>query len=464
MQRPAPQIPPLRHCSQWFKRIASIPLGLCAIRPLNARTTSRKGLKAGRKPCWGKIGRNKIGWGKTAVLSDLEMRANTHMGMTFSHLLPGIAKFAAAAVTPWFSVDSAFFRNAIVLLLAFIFLGAAVAVIIRKARPSTSDPAFRPSVKAIKRRAKSRGQSTDWNMLQTLQLAIDEGSASLEFDIAGPHQPAANLSALSPAKANPPAETWQPAEARHIDKVAAADSSNATLPGAPPLPSALPEFELPPPVAPESAQKMHRETPSPWDETASSLMAAFAGPETGHESRPLTRSIAENAKEAAQRSAQNSAGNPESIHAQYPVPAPAENAPLALPRLSELRGMCFSQALRELDRAKRPAQPTPGPNLEIDALLRAIEPFESLIMQMESVTPQTENTGTANENGAKKYPPQSDFLPVNPVVPAKARGHHGEDNGRSLPGRKPPGGIPDHMHIDQLHILPSRRGQYKKKT
>jgi hypothetical protein len=412
----------LRHCSQWFKQIASISSGLCANRPLNAGTTSRRGRKAGRKPCWGEIG-----WGETAVFSDLEMRANTHMGTTFSHLLPGIAKFAAAAVTPWYSVDSILIRNAVILLLSFVILGAAIAIIARKVRPSTADSAFRRPVK-------SQGQSADWQMLQTLEQAIDEGSANLDFDIAGPiadpDQPAVNLPALIPA------------EAPQIDKVVAADSS------------------------------------SPWDETASSLMAAFAEPETGHESRPLTRSISEDAKDTAQKSTQNSARNSEPYHAQDPAAAPEENAPLALPRLSELRGMCFSQALRELDRAKRPAQPTPGsttnPTPEIDVLLRAIAPFESLIMQMESVTPQTENTGSANEYSAKKYPPQSDFVSVKPVAPAKPRGQHGEDNGRSLPGRKPPGGVPDYLHpdhshieqshVDQMHILPSRRGQYKKKT
>jgi hypothetical protein len=441
-----------------------------SIRPLrlyasqNGCTTSRRGHKARRKPFWGEIG-----WGKTAVLSDLEMRANTHMGMTFSHLLPGIAKFAAAAITSWFSADSTLIRNSVILLLSFIILGAAVAIIARKVDPRLYVAAVRRSVKAIKRSVKSQGQSTDSQMLQTLQQAIDEGSASLDFDIAGPDQPAANLPALSSAEAKPPAEAQQIAKAPQIDKVVAADTSMAILPAASVSSAAIPESEFPPLVVPESAREMHQETPSPWHETASSLMAAFADPGTNHESLPLTRSISEVATESAQKSAQNSPRNSEPNHAQDPAPAPEENAPRALPRLSELRGMCFSQALRELDRAKRSAQPTlgstPGPTPEIDALLRAIAPFESLIMQMESVTHETENTSAANENGAKKYPPQSDFLPVKPVAPVKAHGHHGEDNGRSLPGRKPPGGVhDDQLHVDQMQILPSRRGQYKKKT
>jgi hypothetical protein len=648
----------LRHCSRWFKQIASIPSALCANGPLNAGKTSKRGRKTGRKPCWGKIGRNKIGWGKIAVLSDLELRANTHMGMTFSHLLPGIAKFAAAAVTPWQSVDSALIRNAVILLLSFVILGIAVAIIARmvdpriygsadveqllgfapivqlpefsevanevneelllrlasgidrafkdrnlghcvftgagpgvgvttvaikvremletlgkaaviagaaQTSPSTlggnhepariadhlrippqfisdangvrreiiiadaaplidsveaehlvrsadctilviesgvttraqlravantlqrikapavgfvlnrvrlakADPAFRRSLKAMKRRVKSQGQSTDWQMLQTLQLAIDEGSASLDFDVAGPiaesGQPAVNQPAPSPA------------EAPQVEKIAKADTQQAIHLSEPALSAALPELELPPHAVQESAQEMQQETPLPWDETASNLMAAFADPETGHESRPQTRSISEAAEDTAQKSTLNSARNSEPYHAQHPAPAPEEKAPLALPRLSELRGMCFSQALRELDRAKRPAQPTPGsttgPNPEIDVLLRAIAPFESLIMQMESVTPQTENIGAANENATKKYPPQSAFVSVKPVAPAKPRGQRDEDNGRSIPGRKPPGGVPDYLHldhsqidqshVDQMHILPSRRGQYKKKT
>ncbi len=291
-------------------------------------------------------------------------------------------------------------------------------------------------------------------MRQTLQLAIDEGSASLDFDIVGPV-----------------------AKTPQIDKVVSADTSQAIYPTTSVSSAAIPESELAPAVVPDFATKMHQETPSPWDETASSLMAAFSGPETGHEPRPLTRSIGEVATESAPKSAQNSARKSEPYDAQDPAPVPEVNAPLALPRLSELRGMCFSQALRELDRAKRSSQSTPGattdptPGLtpgstpEIDALLRAIAPFESLIMQMESIAHETENTGAATDNGATKYPPQSEFVSAEPVASGKVHGHHGEDNGRSLPGRKPPGGVrDDQLHVDQMHILPSRRGQYKKKT
>jgi hypothetical protein len=409
-----------------------------SIRPLRQQASQRphnieKGPQSRAQIMLGQIRPEQDRLGKAAFLSDLETRANTHMGMTFSHLLPGIAKFAAATIAPWFSVDSTLIRNAVILLLSFVILAVAVAIIARKMRQSTAASAFRRSVKAIRGRVEKQRPSTDWQMLQSLEQAIDKGSASLDFDVAGRiadpgiadrDQHASNFPALSPAE---------------------------------PKPSA----------APESAWEMLQETPLSWDETASSLMAAFAQPETVHESRSLTRSTDEGAAETALRSAQNSARNSEPYLAQGPTPAREENASLALPRLSELRGMCFSQALRDLDRAKRHAQPTLGPTLdlnpaptpEIDALLRAIAPFESLIMQMESATHETENTDAANENGAKKYPPESDFLSVEPVALSKARGQHGEDNGRSLPERKPPGGVPD-----QMQILPSRRGQYKKKT
>lgn len=407
--------------------------------------------------------------GKTAFLSDLETRANTHMGMTFSHLLPGIAKFAAAAMTSWFSVNSTLIRNSIILLLSFIILAAAVAIIALDVDPRIYVAAVRRSISANKRRVMRQGQSTNLQMLQTLEHAIDKGSASLDLDVAGPiadpiadtDQYAANRPALSSAEAKPPAKALQ------IEKVAEPDTQHAIHLSEPVLPSELPELVLPPAVALESAQEMHQDTPLSWDETASNLMGAFAEQKTGHKSRPLTRSISEDATEFEPNSARNS----EPYHAQDPAPAPEESAPLALPRLSELRGMCFSQALRDLDRAKRSAQPTPGstpgptpgpdagPTPEIEVLLRAIAPFESLMMQMESATHGTENTDAANENGTKKYPPRSDFLSVEPVTPSKVRGHHGEDNGRSLPERKPPGAVPD-----QMQILPSRRGQYKKKT
>ncbi len=79
------------------------------------------------------------------------------MEIAFSRLLPGFAGFAAAVVTPWFSIDSTLIRIAVILLLSLVILGPTVAFVARKVRPSAAGSAFQRFVKAIKRPVKGHG-------------------------------------------------------------------------------------------------------------------------------------------------------------------------------------------------------------------------------------------------------------------------------------------------------------------
>ena len=205
----------------------------------------------------------------------------------------------------------------------------------------------------------------------------------------------------------------------------------------------------------------HMEIPSPLAELALQLDNALPEPKPDANIEPKIEHspIAQSALNG------ENGTNGNGIAHQPPNPARVETARVSLPRLSELRGMRFSQALRELDKAKRSAPANAGPyslnaslagghndtpadthndpldgalNDPIDdpiseALMSAIAPFEAMFASTASAPPSS-NKGRRREDSARS--------PSEPKAPEK------ETNG----------------FIDQLHILPSRRGQYKKKS
>jgi len=332
------------------------------------------------------------------------------MGITFSHLLAGFAGFAATFATPSYSVDSSSIRNAIVLLLSFILLGVAVVI-------------FQRFIGEKGKQVPKRGQATESQMLHTLEQAIEEGRAGLELDVAA-----------SPV--------------------------------------------------------MREEIPSPTAELARQFDKALPEPKIDPESKH--GQIAQSALNGAISTNGNGFAH------QPPNPARVETARVSLPRLSELRGMRFSQALRELDKAKRTAPANAGPvslrgslndalayghndplndalNDSIndpinETLMSAIAPFEPMFASA-PLAPQARNSAAAmhengvaatKDTGAQRSPSQQTIFPTKPSLPAKSRGHREEDSERSP--REPKGpGKETNSFLDQLHILPSRRGQYKKK-
>jgi len=345
----------------------------------------------------------------------------------------------------------------------------AVGFVLNRIRLATADAAFRRSIREMSRHLRTQGQSADWQMFQTLQHAIEEGRASLDLDAATLNRPAANPPATIAIDDAP------------LELVAPPDAPVATHQATPALPGPPREPERALDSVPEPPEQTHQDqtpqvTSSPWDETASRL-AAMLEPETAHDS-------------ASQTSRNNESGSGTGESETPPgqdaaQSAPAETARLTLPRLSELRGMNFTQALRDLESARHPAPPSTG----VDVLMNAIAPFETLFTQFNSAqngvpsaaahaefdllaaTPASfsvpePGVAPGAESGtvdAKTHPPQPGFLPFKPSVPANSRGNRGEENGLTRPGQSGAGKKP-RSFLDQLQILPSRRGQYKKKT
>jgi hypothetical protein len=321
------------------------------------------------------------------------------MGMTFSHLLPGLAGFAATVFAPWYSADPGLIPIAIVLLLSLILFGVSVVV-------------FHRSLKAKGK----QGHTAESQMLQTLEQAIEKGGASLELEVVAPPKTHVEIS-------SPLAEL-----ALQFDK-------------------ALPESNTEP-------KTEHVQIPQ---------MASNGTNGTDHDG------IAHPPPNPAR---------PETAH--------VETAHVSLPRLSELRGMRFSQAIRELDKAKRSAPPNAGLasiNVSLndapadghddtlddpiddsinETLMSAIAPFESMFALTASAPQAQIGATAANRNGAQGLPSPQTFFPAKPSLPAKSRSNREEDSERSPREPKAPG-KETNSFLDQLHILPSRRGQYKKK-
>jgi hypothetical protein len=345
----------------------------------------------------------------------------------------------------------------------------AVGFVLNRVRLATSDAAFRRSIKEMSRHLPTQGQSTDWQMLQTLQNAIEEGSATLDLDAATLNRPAENPHARIVTGGAPLDKVVQPdAEVVQSDAPVAMHLAEPALPAPPREPErALDSIPEPPDQTPQD--QTHQLTWSPWDETASRF-AAMLEPETAHDPASPPSRNSESETGPAQEIAKS---------------APRETSHLTLPRLSQLRGMNFTQALRDLDSARRPAAQISG----VEVLMNAIAPFETLFTQGDSaqngvpsaaahaefdplaamqnsilfpepgVAPGAEN----GAGGAKKHPLQPNFQPTKPDLPAKSRGFRGEENGRTRPGQNGAGKKPGSF-LDQLQILPSQRGQYKKKT
>jgi hypothetical protein len=77
--------------------------------------------------------------------------------------------------------------------------------------------------------------------------------------------------------------------------------------------------------------------------------------------------------------------------------------------------------------------------------------------------PEAQNGAIAmHENGAQGRSSQQAFFPPKPSLPANTGGRRREDSARSP--REPKGPEQETgAFLEQLQILPSRRGQYKKK-
>jgi hypothetical protein len=342
------------------------------------------------------------------------------MGMTFSHLLAGFAGFTATVATAWYAADPSLIPIAIFLLLGLILAGVYVAI-------------FQRSISKNAKQISKQSQPSELQMFQTLEHAIEEGRGSLDLDVAA--SPSAHEQVPSPL-----AEL-----ALQFDKAL-------------PEPKPEPNFES---------------KPNPKID-----------PKTEHDHIP------QSALNGANSTNDNNGTNDNGIAHPPPNPAREATAHVSLPRLSELRGMRFSQALRELDKAKRTAPANVGPvspNRSLndaladrhddspnealndlfndpinEALMSAIAPFEPMFAPTASAPVAQNGANATNQNGAQGRPSLQTFFPPKPALPERRRSRREDDGGRSPRDPKAPGTETDGF-LDQLHILPSRRGQYKKK-
>ncbi len=339
----------------------------------------------------------------------------------------------------------------------------AVGFVLNRLRLATADPEFRRSIREMGKQLRKQGHATDRQMLRTLEQAIEEGRASLDLDAA--------LSPIRPAEKLP--EEIAPGVPL-FDDFSGANSPLPTNQAEPAGPAAIHGIQLVPRSLPEAANQTREEIPSPLAEIASHFDQVPPNSNAEHNETPLAVPNGPN-------------GNGTSF--EQANPAPETIAHVSLPRLSDLRGMRFSQALKELDLARHPASPSAG----IERLMSAIAPFEPMFTRIEptslksedspeaaatefdlpdslrafiaisesGVSPEANGQIAVEGPGAKVNHLNSTPLSPKPEQQATNNGR-GEEGEPSRPAQKPPR---EELAgpFEQLQILPSRRGQYKKK-
>lgn len=331
----------------------------------------------------------------------------------------------------------------------------AVGFVLNRVQLAKADPAFRRSIKEMERELRNQGQNTDWQMLRTLRSAIEEGRASLNFDTGATNQPTTAQPATTAIHAVP-FEKILHAEAE-LTIFEAYPATTAALPGPEPVPSS----------APTAAQPAHERIPWPPVETAARFDPSLLWPETRIPQFPQAMSNHSNESESEREMART---------------AMEGDTRITLPRLSELRGMHFSQALKVLDLTRHPVPPS----AEVDVLMRAIAPYEEMFAQAEhgqngvqqeaadeplaamqtfvpvpeqGIQPEAMNgigNSTADSLNVSSEPI---FLPLKPGTPLKrGRKANGNRTRRDVNcDVQIPGGV-----LDSVQILPSQRGQYKR--
>ncbi|HEY1806808.1 MAG TPA: hypothetical protein VGG45_20225 [Terracidiphilus sp.] len=353
----------------------------------------------------------------------------------------------------------------------------AVGFVLNRVRLATADPAFRRSIKESERQLRKQGHATDWQMLQTLEQAIEKGRASLDIEVAA----SSNQSASKPQEkiaSDAPTIALPPQESRRDRELASTNRNEPAVQGEVQIPQDGQRWHAEPPMqaSEEIPFQARKEIPSSLARIAAQFNHIHPEPQIERTQVPPAAPSALNGNGASCEPASA---------------APEKTLRVSLPRLSELRGMRFSQALRELDHGKRPEQPNAG----IETLMNAIAPFEPMFTAAEppSVTngdspdaapagldlppalrafipileprdlPQAVNGTAVNGNRANGDHLQSNSGSSKPEPHTQTNGHREEDRERSRLEKKGAREKPGNF-LEQLEILPSRRGQYKKKS
>lgn len=334
----------------------------------------------------------------------------------------------------------------------------AVGFVLNRVRLATADPEFRRSIREMGKRQRKQDHATNSQMLQTLEQAIEQGRASLDLDVA---------TSLNRPVENPPENV-----AANVPQFDESFRTGNPLAASPAPLNSIRGLQLVSRSQTEPTNQEREEIPLPLAEIASQFDQLPPEPKAERTGAPFAVP-----------------SGPNSTTHDPAKPAWEKTARASLPRLSELRGMRFSQALRELDHARRPASTSSG----IETLMSAIAPFESMFTRSEPAS--------VEHDDSPQGPPSEFDLPASlrAFVPiSESRVPSGADSGNSaeLNGAEgnhsnsaPPQPGPNEKNVghsqeetegpapeqnrtrkrmvgpfEHVQILPSRRGQYKRKS
>jgi len=305
-------------------------------------------------------------------------------------------------------------RDAVVVLSGLVVLGGWAAIALRKRAKARR--ALRKSLDQTAQTAQEGNELVEQQTLETLLLAVESGRATLEPWMGSGAKPR------------------RTADAR---QVSAAPASK---------PAAQKEDRPDPASAPANGDQPLREVSwwaarNPADQLAQRMRAEGLKPASW---QPAENRGGEKAAEAAK-------------------PPEKNGAPPRLPRLTELRGTMFSKGIKELDHSRHGAELA----AQLERMTGPLPSLETLLNQArrrngtlpESATaktaPPAPETEAAPESGSEKSAQQAGAQPAEGEPAAKS----------SKPvkaARKKPNQDAGEPY-EQVEILPSRRGQYKRK-
>jgi hypothetical protein len=363
------------------------------------------------------------GPGRNERANEQKLRGMTYAAPRSARRGPQLT--AVAATTTSNPGNSTLIRDVLVLLFGFVVLGvgAAVGFVLNRVKMAKADAAILRSEEEIKRIGQRDSRLADQQALDTLRFAVELGRASLEPEGALTGSGAGELRGEMGSFAAP---------AEQKVEMAAPASRKGREPGA-------------------SSAAANTATPAndiPW-------WLAEAPPRSD---TSLTQPRVPRVGSSHPEPSGVQGGGREEERIQR---TPEEARPARVPRLTELRGTLFSTGIKELDHARHGGEradetkQTANEMAPLEAFLGAAE------SQRNATPPQTADaepmgpilpaprerveTGTRNVEERKTGMQSRLFLP-RPTKPAK---------GKLRQDARAP--------IDKVEILPSRRGQYRRK-